>query len=230
MDQSRVGLFTSSAIYRLMETPAKSKTYIKEKMREIILKAPISVEADARPLSWGKALEGFVYENHLDINYAICSNDTIVYENGEFAGTPDLDDKEGDCVGEIKCPYTRTGFIDLAEICMKADTEYFKSEASNYYWQIVSNAILLGRKYGELIAYMPHEKEIPDIISYIDLIDDFQLQLDIQWLIHIDIARTPHLPNDCGYNNIYKFKFLVPENDKEELLKKISVAHQHKIL
>lgn len=230
MDKSRIGIFTSSAIYRLMETPAKSKTYIKEKRREIKLKAPISIETNAHPLSWGNALEGFVYLNHLDINYSYQSKDTIVHESGEFAGTPDLDDSEGDCVGEIKCPFTRIGFIDLAEICEKADTEYFKSEKPEYYWQIVSNAILLGRKYGELIAYMPYESEIPAIVDYIESIDDFQLQLDIQWVIHTDVSRIPHIPTHSDYKNKYTFKFLIPELDKSELLEKIKIAHQHKLI
>lgn len=229
MDNSRNGLFTSSSIHRLMDTPAKVKTYIKEKQREIKLKAPISIESNAHPLSWGNALEGFVYLNHLDINYEYRSQETIVHESGEFAGTPDLDDKEGDCVGEIKCPFTRIGFIDLAEICEKADVEYFKEEKSDYYWQIVSNAILLGRKYGELIAYMPLESEIPEIIEYISEIDNFQLQQDIQWVIHSDVSRIPHVPNDSEYKNKYTFKFLIPEADKEELLNKIKIAHQQKL-
>ncbi len=230
MDKSRIGLFTSSSIHRLMETPAKSKTYIKEKIRELKLKAPISIESNAHPLSWGNALEGFVVEKHLDINYSYQSQKTLVHESGEFAGTPDLDDEENSCVGEIKCPFTRISFIDLAEICEKADTEYFKEEKPEYYWQIISNAVLLKRKFGELIAYMPYESEMPEIIEFIEGIDDFQLQMDIQWVIHTDVSRIPHLPNDSGYKNLYRFKFEIPESDKMELLEKIKIAHQHKIL
>lgn len=228
MDNSRNGLFTSSGIHRLMESPAKSKTYIKEKRREIKLKAPISIESNAYPLSWGNAIEGFVYESHLDINYAYQSKNTLIHESGEFAGTPDLDSESDECVGEIKCPFTRTGFIDLVDIIEAEDAEYFKEEKGDYYWQIVSNSILTNRKFGELIIFMPYEKEIPLIVEYIEMIDDFELQRDIQWVIHTDISRIPHIPNDSEYKNIYRFKFEIPESDKKQLIEKVNIAHKLK--
>jgi hypothetical protein len=231
MDKSRIGLFTSSKIFKLM-TVAKDKksfgapalSYIESKRREKRLKASIDLETTARPLSWGKAMEGYLQDTHLGIEYELLSSETDVHESGMFAGTKDF--IKGDTVGDIKCPMTRDSLCDLVAIIENGTTEGFKIRNPEYYYQIVSNSILTNKEYGELIVFMPYASEIPAIIEYIELIDDFQLQRDIQWVAHEALERIPHLPDNSGYKNINKFRFEIPKNDKEELLSKIKKAHK----
>jgi hypothetical protein len=232
MDKTRIGMFTSSNIHKLMTNGTggvglgkPAVTYIKEKIRERKLGIEINLEASGYPVSWGKALEGFVFEKFIGIEYAIESTSTDVHESGMWCGTKDLISK--DCIADIKCPYTRSSFCDLVDIIESGSTEVFKKENPEYYYQLVSNSLLCKKPYAELIIYMPLEKEIPEIIEYIDEIEDFQLQKDIQWVIHSDIKRIPHLPNEGGYNNLYRFKFLVPEEDKTELFERIKLAHNN---
>lgn len=232
MDKSRIGLFTSSQIYRLM-TLAKDKksfgapalSYIKEKKKELRLKAPISLEATSHSLSWGKAMEGFVHETKLGVEYELLSDKTDVHESGLFGGTKDVITSK--LVGDIKCPLTRASFCDLVEIIESDDLDVFKSESPEYYYQLVCNSILTKKEFAELIVYMPYEKDIPAFLEYIELIDDFQLQKDIQWVVHSELSRIPHLPNDSEYKDLYKFQFAVPKEDQEEVFEKVKIAHTY---
>lgn len=231
MDKVRIGLPTSSQAYKLMSKSKDGKGfgapalgYIKEKKRELLLGIEMGLNATSHPLSWGSAMEGYVYDVHLDLDYALESKDTDVHESGLFCGTKDLVSEN--CVGDIKCPFTRSSFCDLVDIINSGSVEFFKKESPEYYWQLVSNSILTKKEYAELIVFTPYESEIPAIVEYIELIDDFELQRDIQWVIHSDVSRIPHLPDNSGYKNIYRFKFLVPKEDKEELLEKIKIAHE----
>lgn len=231
MDKSRIGLFTSSKIFKLMTLAKNQKdfgapalNYIESKRREKILKAPIDLETTARPLSWGKAMEGYLQDTHLGIEYELLSIETDVHESGMFAGTKDF--IKGDTVGDIKCPMTRDSFCDLVEIVEKASVDYFREANPEYYYQIVSNSILTAKEYGELIVFMPYASEIPAIIEYIELIDDFQLQKDVQWVVHEAIERVPHIPDDSDYKNIYKFRFQIPAKDKVDLYEKIKLAYK----
>lgn len=232
MDKSRDGMFTSSNMHRLIcfgkdgkSLGAPAKNYIKEKKYENKLGGSINLEVTSHELSWGRTLEGFVYDNHIESSYVLDSNSTIIADNKLFCGTPDL--ISGDCVADIKCPHTRKSFCELIEIIETGTTEFFKENNDKYYWQIVANSILTKSTYGELIVFMPYESEIPDIIQYIDMLDDFQAQLDIQWVIHSSISRIPHLPNDSGYKNINRFKFKIPQEDKDLLLERVTLANTY---
>lgn len=241
LSKERIGRFTSGNIHRLMGNPKKGSdsilsapalTYIKEKQREKRLSIEMSLEIGTREVTWGTMCEGFVFEHMLDTSYAKVSKDTIVCENEKFCGTPDFLSHE--TVSDSKCPFTRNSFCNLVEICETATTEFFKEENDEYYWQLVSNSILAKSKYAELIVFMPYASQFLDIIKYIENIDDFELQKDIEWVCRArdsesGLARIPHLPNDSGYKNLYKYRFEVPQEDKLFLLSKIDVAYSKMI-
>jgi len=195
MDAVRIGLFTSSQNYRLVGTKKVMETYVKEKKRERKLGIEMNLEAFGYPLSWGRGIEGYVFEAHTGLEYSIESQQTTVHESGLFCGTKDLIGEN--CIADIKCPYTRTSFCDLVELIQQQDIELFKKENPEYYWQLVSNSVLEKVDYAELIVFMPYLSEIPTIIEYIELIDDFQIQKDIQWVIHSEANRIPF----CFYFN-----------------------------
>lgn len=231
MDKIRIGKFTSSQIYNLMTLATDKKsfgkpalTYIKAKKRELRLGIEINLDSTSHSTSWGRALEGYVYDAHIETEYALESQSTDVHESNLFCGTKDL--IKENCVGDIKCPSTRSSFCDLVDIIDLGDIENFKKESPDYYWQLVSNSILTKVEYAELIVFMPYENELEGVKDYFEMIEDLVLQKDIQWVSFSDTSRMPHLPNDSGYKNINRFKFLVPQEDKDLLLEKIKLASE----
>lgn len=75
----RFGRFTSSEVYKLMSS-GKAKgsfgkpalTYIEEKNMERRLGRGLNVEQNARPMTWGSLLEGYVFDK-LGMEYRLCS-------------------------------------------------------------------------------------------------------------------------------------------------------------
>ncbi len=220
MDESRIGIFTSSQIYRLMGAPKPASTYVKEKQWERDLGIELQVESSTHALSWGRAMEGYVYENHVDLEYELSSQKTTVHPSKLWCGTKDI--LKPDVVGDIKCPSSRSTFCDLSDVLLKKDIELLKKEYPEYYWQLVSNSILENVSRAELIVWMPYPSEHEAILEYIEGIDDFQLQLDIQWVLHTPISRLPFIPEGRKYKNVVRFEFEVPIEDKFLLEEKVN--------
>lgn len=235
MEEIRIGNFTSSNIFKLMTLAkdgvsmgAPALSYIKEKQRERRLGIEMDLDASTHALSWGRAMEGYVFQNYVDTSFALESQKTDVHPSGKWCGTKDTLSIAEETVGDIKCPFTRSSFCDLVDIIEKGSIDYFKKEEPKYFWQLVGNSILTTSKFAVLIVWMPYASEIEKCIEYVELIDDFETQRDIQWLIHTgpDRKRVPHIPNDSGYKNCYHFRFEVPETDKQLLLAKVDMAHK----
>src|SRR5688572_2564018 len=120
MDAIRNGNFTSSEIFRLMK-PGKGKdgfsvdaqTYINECNQERRLKRSIEVQSDARPLTWGKAVEKRAFDC-LGLEYTLCSDKTIQHpEIPYWVGSPDAVTEDACC--DLKCPMTLTSFCDMLD-------------------------------------------------------------------------------------------------------------------
>lgn len=229
MDASRIGIFTASQMWKLFTVATDRKswgkpalTYIKQKKREKRLGIEMDIENTSHATSWGRAMEGYLYDTHIEAEYVIRSNITTIHESGLFGGTEDFLGLNE--IAEVKCPATRNAFCDLVDIIEEASVSNFKNTHNEYYWQCVTNSVVKNVDYAELIVFMPFESEMPAIIEYIDLIDDFQLQKDIQWVLHEDIKRIPHIPDGCKYKNVNRFKFLVPAEDKAMVIEKTKLA------
>jgi len=221
--QDRYDKITSSECYKLFESAKVRATYLEEKRFAKKMKAPMSQESNARPLVWGKFLEGYAFE--LLIDYELTSRDTIVHpEIDKWSGTPDGVCK--DIVFDIKCPYTRKSFCKLAEIISEVTTldikvAKLKKEYPEYYWQLISNTVLTNKPKCELIVYLPKQRELEAIREKANQNGDIELETKIFWIVNSLDDDLPHQPNESEYQSMYRLEFEAPESDKEQLKQEI---------
>src|SRR6267154_5796646 len=187
-NELRHGNLTSSEIAAIMKT-GKVKgsfgqpalTYIEEKNFERRLGRSIESESSARPLSWGKLVEGRVFDL-LGLEYQLVSKETIAHPTISYwAGSPDANKfDEGKTVIDIKSPITLKSFCQLVDPLYKDLSgmdaiNYVRNEhkdGDKYYWQLVSNSILTESKFAELIVYCPYQSELQPIRDRASHMDD----------------------------------------------------------
>jgi len=231
-NEDRIGNFTSSKISALMSNGrAKGSvgkpafTYIEEKRMERRLKRSLDLETNARPLTWGQLLEAHVFEI-LGLEYQLVSQETVVHPEHKFwAGSPDatkLD--EGNTVIDIKCPITLKSFCQLVDPLyeglagLEAMTQIRNTHKSgnDYYWQLVSNSILTGSRYAELIVFVPYFADLQSV-------RDFASEADLDnthryyWINNAVDEELPYLPDKGFYKNVNVIRFEIPEEDKKAL-------------
>lgn len=228
----RNGNFTSSEIVALMK-PGKAKdsfgaaalTYIEETNFERRLGRSLTDEVNARPLTWGKLIEGRVFEI-LPMDYILSSTETVRHQTIPYwSGSKDgLKYDEGKTVIDIKSPITLKSFCQLVQPlydgltgmdAMNAIRDNHK-DGEKYYWQLVSNSILDNCKYAELIVYMPYESEIPDIKMMAQNVEPQDLSKHY-WIAMANDSELPFIKDGGYYKNINIIRFEVPEEDKELL-------------
>lgn len=215
MNPIRNGKITSSQAYRVMGTPKVKQTYLEELEFSKRMKCSLTQETNARPTTWGKFVEKRVFDL-LPIEYKLTSKDTIQHPEIEhWCGSPDGVSK--DAVFDIKCPYTRKSFAQLYKMIELNDVEYFKKNFDDYYWQLVSNAVLTNKDKGQLIIYLPYQKELDEIREMCQKNTDIELETKIFWIANSIDEDLPHQPNDSGYENLKIFTFDIPQSDKELL-------------
>ena len=233
---SRTGNFTSSGIAPLttkgkqalgFDVPAI--TYIEEKKMERRLGRSIKTESNARPLAWGKMMERYVFDQ-LGTEYTLTSDVTdihpiIPYWSGSKDG---LKRRPNKAVIDMKCPMTLKSFCQLVDPiydglegieAMNAVRDNHKS-GEDYYWQLVSNAILNDVEYAELIIFMPYLSEIPAIRQLADG------NSAMYWLTYAEDDYIPYLIDGGYYQNINKIFFKVPQADKDFLTSRVELAGQ----
>jgi hypothetical protein len=222
----RIGNFTSSEIGALLTKDRSGKgfgapafTYIGEKNMERRLGRSLTEEIAARPLIWGKLLEGRTFDL-LGLEYYLTSKDTIVHPEINFwSGSPDGGKYNPKTVVDIKCPITLKSFCQLVDAGRAGGIEQIREDhkdGEKYYWQLVSNAILTGSDVAELIVYMPYESEMPDIRMMAQNVPGEDLSK------HYFIAMAgqddlPFLLDGGFYQNVNVFSFKVPKTDKDAL-------------
>lgn len=227
MELHRWGNFTSSEIWKLCEVAKDGKsfgkpalTYIKTRGYEIMIQRPIATESNNRATLWGTFVETRVH-NLLPLEYILCSQERLqhpVIQN--WSGAPDL--LKSDTVCDIKCPQLLS-FCELVEIFKANDVEKLKKDYPEYYWQLVSNAILTNVSKAELIVYVPYDNEVPVIKTMMEDADDPE-----KWksLYYTPQSELPYLPNDCPVMNLNIFTFDIPNEDKEFLTNKVNAANE----
>lgn len=227
----RVGRFTSSRIGDLM-TYAKNGvdfgkpalTYIAEKNMERKLGRSLNIETNSKPTSWGLLLEKRVLEDLLGIDYRPCSKETIEHHEYDFwAGSPDAEKfDEGKTVVDIKCPFTLKSFCQFADCENIHDIFNNHPDGETYYWQLVSNAILIGAKYAELIIYCPYKSELAAIRDMANYYDGDQNK--VAWINWAEDRDMPYLIDGGFYKNINVFRFEVAQEHKLKLTERILEA------
>lgn len=235
----RIGNFTSSNIYKLLTKNKKGDgfgapalEYIAEKNMERILGLSLNGEVTSRETSWGTLCERFAF-NLLGIEYTLSSSVTQLHPTIPFwAGTKDNEKfDEGKTVADIKCPFTRKSFCNLVDGVMTKEFSedkilYVRGEhksGEQYYWQLVSNAILTGSKYAELIVFMPYLSQLTEIRELANSAFGEDMN-KFSWLNYATDSELPYLKDGGHYNNVNVIRFEVPESDKELLTQTVLEA------
>lgn len=225
----RFGNFSSSEIWKLT-TKGKDKdsfgkpalTYISEKQMEMRLCRPLSIEHGAKETSWGILVENRVHEL-LPMNYKLSTTQRLQHPTiSNWVGIPDVIIQDGDVkiVGDIKCPYSLKSFCTSVDLL--GDVEVFKAELPEYYWQLVSNCILVGAKIAEIIFYVPYQKELSDIRELAENWDGDQNKFAfLNWANDSDL---PYLIEGKYYKNLNIFRFEVPQSDIDYLTNRVELA------
>lgn len=228
MSPKRIGRPTSSEIWKLLKEgkikgnfSAPGLTYIEEKRFEKELCRSLSTDHNARPTAWGNALEGFVYNTELSLEYALVSSTTIEHESGLFCGSPDL--ISNDKVADIKCPWTLLSFMQLRQCLLDGSALGLKLEYPEYYWQLVSNAVLIGKDIAELIVFMPKKESLDAIREYVDQINEVDV-FKYKFIVDCSDYELPYIPEDSAVESLVRFSFEVPTEDKEALIEAVEKA------
>jgi hypothetical protein len=209
-------------------------TYIEECNMERRLGRSLTDESNARPLSWGKLLEPQVFDL-LGLEYTFSSQDTIVHPDIPFwAGSPD--GYTDDAVVDMKCPLTLKSFCQLVDPLYKglagmdainAVRENHK-DGEKYYWQLVSNAILLNKQYAELIVYMPYASELP-AVKLLAQKASGELISKYYWVVMAGPDDLPFLIEGRYYKNLNVIRFEIPQADKDHLTTRVLQAGEYLI-
>jgi hypothetical protein len=228
-EAQRNGNFTSSGIVALTTVDRTKKgfgipaiTYIEEKKMERRHGCPLEIESNARPLLWGKLLELLAFDK-LGLEYSLTSQETLTHpEIHYWAGSPDGYKDNRETVLDLKCPITRKSFSQLVDPlyggltgkeAMDKVRETHK-DGEKYYWQLVSNAVLSGAKFAELIIYMPYKAELSDIKFMAEGNSKYY------WVWAAEEEELPFIRDNGFYKSINIIQFEVPQADKD-LLKEL---------
>lgn len=230
---SRVSNFSSSAIHALTSSGrAKGsigkpfETYVRDKVIEYKSGRAINNDHSARPTTWGTYAERFAFKK-IGIEYKLDSKKRVFHERiNRWCGATDLLSNEK--VGDIKCPYTLTSFGSLVESLSECDEseigEVLKKEKKEYYWQLVSNAILNDKNIGELILFMPYKSELQEIKDSVQHYVGKDIHKFI-WIANSLDEELPYLEDECEYKSIYSFSFDIPKEDKAFLTERVILAN-----
>lgn len=223
----RAGTFSSSNIYKLMtngkkagEVGAPFKTYVKETQLEMRLGRALTTEGSTRPALWGTFVEAYVHDNHIGLNWELCSQDRLAHSYiPNWTGAPDLLDLEGDTVGDIKCPAIKN-FCELSDICAIGDVFELRKSYPEYFWQLVSNACLTDVQHAELIVFCPYQHELQAIKDLAVAVADKRFL----WIGYADDSELPYLIEGRHYKNVARMRFLVTEEMETELTERVKLA------
>lgn len=229
---SRVGNFSSSQIYKLMSkgrgafsienVGSSFSTYVRHKKWERKLGRSFNKDVNSKPTSWGTLVEKQAFDK-MGLKYVLKSKDRYYHETHSeyWSGMPDL--LTDDVVGDIKCPYTFESFVTMLEVIEAQDIEYFKQVKPDYYWQLVSNAILCDRPKALFVVYMPYLSEISEIKEMTELTIE-EDQNKYAWINWASDEELPYLHDEMGVKNLNMFQFDVPEEDKQLLEQRVELA------
>jgi hypothetical protein len=233
-DDPRAGNFTSSEIVRLT-TNGRAKdsfgapfySYIEEKKMERRLNRSLTEDIFARPTSWGHLVQYHVFKL-LGSDYKPCSDIVLSHPSIEcWKGTPDAEKLGGGkTVAEVKCPQTLKSFCILVDSWKKGGINLIRenhNDGDKFYWQIVSNAILTGSTFGELIVYVPYRSEL-DIIRELAQNFDGEHQSRFLWIASAHDDELPFVKDGGYYKNLYTMCFEIPEVDKQFLTARVEEA------
>lgn len=228
-NEHRIGNFTSSEIHKLTTTGkgengfgAAAITYIKEKNLERKLGRSIKTEAYSKSMAWGNLIESYVFEEKLGLEYELLSKTTDVHPTIKYwSGSKDLI-VAGKKIGEIKC-YEPKHFAEYTDALLSRDVQRIKKECPEEYWQMVSNAIINGVKNAEAVNYIPFKSELAKIREYAANYDGPD-QWKYRFIAESEEDSLPYIPDNGYYQDLNRFEFEVPQEDKDFLTERVKLA------
>lgn len=224
---SRVGNFTSSEIWKIM-TNGKQKngvgapcmTYIEEKRLERRLGLPLKQEVHTKPISWGNIIEAYVHENHLGLEYESVGKVTLEHPTIKcWKGSPDFKSVSKRVIAECKA-YERKRFAEYADSILANDVELLKTNHPEEYWQLVSNAIILGYDKIQPILFMPYKSELNKIREFASNIDSAD-QWKYRYIVEGNDSDLPYLLDGGYYTNLVTQVYEIPKEDIEALTNRV---------
>lgn len=182
----RLGKFTSSNIYMLINGTQGAYSYIYSKVGEYLSGISIQSEYDTDGLRHGNQYEQealMKFGQHMGLKFMVTQK-LIGAKDSMFSGTPDgliIKNQSADGLEynvstvEVKCPLTYNAFVGLALCETPADV---KAENKQYYWQVLDQMDICDSLNGYFVCYHPNFKEGKmNIIEFrkINLMEDFKL-------------------------------------------------------
>jgi hypothetical protein len=220
----RFGNFSSSSIHKLCEGEKgfikSGLTYIREVYYEKELGRQLGNEANSKETNWGNLCEPIAFDL-LGLEYKLVSKDRLSHSTiDNWNGMPDNTRIEGSkkIVGDTKCPFTLKSFISQIKAHEKGVKAY-KEEFPEYYWQLVSNAILTNSTHIEAIIYVPYKSEIEKIRQIASSNSDYRF---IEYMYD---NQLPYLLDGGKYKNINTFVYELPIEDISFLEKRVKMAN-----
>jgi hypothetical protein len=102
--------------------------------------------------------------------------------------------------------------------------ENFKDEKPEYFWQLISNAILTNSEQMQLIVYLPYDTTIPEIREMADNYSEFD-QYKYRFISECAIDELAYQPKErSSYQDLYTFTFEALQSDKDFLTEKVKKA------
>jgi hypothetical protein len=233
----RLGKITSSQIASLMSEPtaaAKKEgqiigkpglTYISEKNMERRLGLPLTADINARPTSWGKLVEAYVFQQ-LGTEYQDFFDKTFPHPTIDcWCGSPDgVKHDDGKTVVDIKSPVTRKSFCQLSDCKTIEEVREAHTEGDTYYYQLISNAIIMDCRYAELIIFMPYFEQISEIVELASR-NDTPAQKNYYWIANCtSYEELPYILKDGYYKNIHTIRFEVTDEMKAALTNRVVIS------
>lgn len=241
-NQKRNGNFTSSEIVALTTNGKASGsfgkpfyTYVAETNMERRLNRSLTNEENARPLIWGKLCEQVAFDI-LGTAYKMCSQETIDHPTIDcWKGSPDCEKWVGtnegyklDAVVDIKCPMTLKSFCTLIDSFNTGGIQKVRDkhqDGEKYYWQLVSNAILIGVDFAELIVFMPYLDQLDTIRQYAHQKDGADIHKYYWVTMGLD-EELPWISRNGAYQNVNVLRFEIPQSDKDFLTDRVISAQK----
>lgn len=202
------------------ELDSTALTYVQEKVYEHRLHRSLSKEHNANSTQWGKLVEILAFKEMGDTSVSLTSKTRYSHPTIEhWNGMPDYLSERTKTVGDVKSPYTMLSFCQLVDDCNEG-LETFKAEHKDYYWQLISNAILTDSKYMELVVFCPYKDQLEEVREMMDGDPDYYR------LNFAEDEELPYLKRGGYYKNLNRFTWEVPEEDKELLTERVDLAVQ----
>lgn len=153
-DKDRLGKFTASEIYKLMGTPksktdiftATAYTYILDKVSEELV--GFATVKNGEALVWGIEQEAQAKKWFSTITGKTIEEVGFIAHDEQSGGSPDGIVDDG--IIEIKCPFNTVNHIKHI-----LDSENFRGNFPEYYWQMQMNMLVTKKQKCYFISFDP---------------------------------------------------------------------------